>query len=120
MIFDFDAKIIVTTAGPARSIIRNTMLTVRSDDKVLLSMLGSLVSKLGDLAPEIRAWSRSNKPQIATRKPALEHERICIEKLLYGRYLHRKLRVESRMLGDIAHVHSSTKMTMHMQSIVYP
>ena len=98
MIFDFDAKMIITTAGPERSIIKNTMLTVRSDDRVLLSMLGSLVSKLGDLAPEIRAWSRSNKPQIATRKLALEHERICMEKLLYGRYLHRKMRLGSRML----------------------
>lgn len=78
---------IVTIAGPARSKIKNTMLAVKSDDKDLLSMLGSLVSKLGDLAPEMSACERSSKPQIATRKPALEHDRICMEKLLYGRYL---------------------------------
>jgi hypothetical protein len=39
---------------------------------------------------------------------------------LYGRNLLRTMRLGSRMLGDIAHVHSSTKVTMQMQSIVYP
>lgn len=89
---EFDAKMIVMIAGPERNNNRKIITAERSSDKASLSLLGSLDSKLGERAPEISACERSNKPEIATRKPALQHERICIDMLLYGRYLNQIVR----------------------------
>ena len=76
------AKIMASTAGAARSVIRRTMIGMSSVDTELLSLDGSLASKFGDRAADRSDCDRNNKPQMATRAHALKEDSSCIEKLL--------------------------------------
>lgn len=73
--------------GEASSKIRREITGVNSSDKPLLSMLGFVASKFGDRPADTSTRDRSSNPQINTRITAQEHDSICMDALLYGRYL---------------------------------
>jgi hypothetical protein len=114
---------IVMTDGTASKKMRSATTIFNSDEMELLSMLGSEGEKFADLAADVSVWVRCSKPQIERRQNALEQDRTCKGKHLYGLYLdgtNEECDLRVQVFSTIPYRQSIVSMTMQRNNITYP